>query len=184
MPGVEHRQHRLGEHRPRAGAAHRQRAGAQEEHRADDLALDRRPMPAACERISARCSSVRRSPGSASVRQRAESGRDPVGGLVGGGEPLDHRRRLLHRGARLVGEPGRRSVAGDRDHVLGRRSPRPELDRGNCVNHAPSRRAYHSLSRRARSPRRCRQPYRAPVRTPAAPRRSRRRFDGLAGSTT
>ena len=63
------------------------------------------PIPAACERISARCSSSRRSGGIAVVRERAEPGRDPVGRLVGLGEPLDHRCRLRHRGARLVGEP-------------------------------------------------------------------------------
>ena len=59
----QNRQDRLGDNRTDAGATERQRAGPREEDRVNDLALDRRSIPAAFERISARCNSVRRSAG-------------------------------------------------------------------------------------------------------------------------
>ena len=91
------------------GAAHRQRAGAQEHHRPHHLALDRRAHAGgvrAHQRPLQLGPAVGRDP---RLRERAEAGRDPVGGLVGGGEPRDDRRRLVHRRAGLVARAGARA---------------------------------------------------------------------------
>ncbi len=126
--GVEHRQHRLGQQRPGAGAAHRQRPGPQEEHRADDLALDRRSHP---RRVGADQRPLQLGPailGDRRVGEGAEAGRDAVGGLVGGGDPLDDRRRLLHRRPRLVGQASRGPAPGDGDDVVGLHPVRAQID--------------------------------------------------------
>ncbi len=59
----------------------------------------------------------------------SRTGRDPVGRLVGLGEPLDHGGGLLHRRDRIGHQLGARAVAGNGDHVGGGRTAGPELDR-------------------------------------------------------
>ena len=49
------------------------------------------PIPAACERMSARCSSSRRSGGITVVASEPKPGGDPVHGIVAVGEALDDR---------------------------------------------------------------------------------------------
>ena len=94
-PGVEQRQHRLGDTGPRARAAHRQRCGRAGSSIARTTSRSTGgPMPGGV-RADQRPLQLGRGarPGSASG-QRAEPGRDAVGGLVGVGEALDDRRRL------------------------------------------------------------------------------------------
>ena len=97
-PALSSASDRLGDLRAGARVAHRQRAGAQQHHRPHDLALDRRrPCPAACERISARCSSLAalRRGSASSPASRSRSRRRRRARRVG--EPVDDRRALGHR---------------------------------------------------------------------------------------
>ena len=181
------------------GAAHRQRAGAQEDHRPHHLALDRRPHPRrvrAHERPLQLGPALGRDPG---VSQRAEAGGDPVGGLVGGGEPGDHRRRLLHRRAGLgrelarapsratattcsaVAPPGPSSIvaasstasAESTRSVLGPEALALAHDPDRAVVRGAQLAALRGLRRAARRSRR--DGPRSARTSPAAPRRGRRR---------
>ena len=95
-------------------------------------------MPAACERTSARCSSLAPPAGIAHHGQRAEAGRDPVGGLVGRGERLDHGGGAGHgRTGRLADRnPG--VAPRDRDHIRRRQPIRRQLNDSSMRRRHPS----------------------------------------------
>ncbi len=124
---LQHRQDRLGQHRADPGATQRQRAGAEEEHRADDLALDRRTHAGgvrANQRSLQLGPAIRRDP---RVCERPESSGDPVGRLIGVGNPLDDRLRLGHRVPRLLREPDHSTAPGHIDHLPGADTVRAEF---------------------------------------------------------
>ena len=76
------------------------------------------PMPAACERIRARCSSLAAVRRDRRRRERAEAGRDAVRGLVGVGEPLDDCSARRHRVDRRFRERDLGVLPGDGDDVM------------------------------------------------------------------
>ncbi len=120
--GVQQRQDRLDDQRPRPGAPHRERSRAQQHHRANDLALDRWPH-AGGVRAHERALELLAAPsGDAHVGERPEARGDAVDGFLGGGEALDHGRRLVHRAATLGRQLDARAVAGD-GHDLVRGEP-------------------------------------------------------------
>ena len=127
-PGVEQREHRLGQQRPRAGAAHRERARAQQHHRPDDLGLDRRAHPGGVRAHERALQLLAALDGDRDVGERAEAGRDAVGRLLAAGQPLDDRRARLHRAPRLGRERHGLPVAGHGDDVLRRQSGAGQLD--------------------------------------------------------
>ncbi len=120
--------HQLGGLATDAGVAGRQRREPQQHQAASHLALD---LGAGAGRVRADQRALqlgalldRDVPGG----ERTEPGRDAVRRRRRGGELLHHRASPVDRGEGLVGEPDRRSVTRDPDHVLERDGSGAEVD--------------------------------------------------------
>ena len=120
--GVQQREHRLGHDGPGPRAAHRQGAGAQEQHRAHDLALDRGAHPGGVRAHQRSLELLAPLGRDGDVGERAEAGRDAVGGLLRSREPRDDLGRLRHCAPGILAED-RVHVAARHRHDVGGREP-------------------------------------------------------------